>query len=356
MSQGDYPVELVLESTESAMVPRKQPKALLFDIGGVCVSRSSSILLEPLRGKISNALEHIRVKNHRHSDLQDKSIPSTLLFDFDTIRLQLLIGFQVVSPFQAILDYEIANGIPPGWVNYSISKSAPKGSWHKLERGEILMDAEFFKCFNLDLRDQQRWKDFYVQTMKKRGLSVEAVPPVPEVDGEWMFFDMMRISRTPDPWMWPALQKLKASGRFLLGALSNTVVFPPDHPYSQSSPDDPREIFDVFISSAHVGLRKPDPRIYGLALKELNRFALEHAATRGRHLGWADSIEPDEIVFLDDIGENLKAARKAGFGTVKVNLGMAYDAVTHLEELTGMELAGDHPKISSAPKIPKARL
>jgi hypothetical protein len=35
---------------------------------------------------------------------------------------------------------------------------------------------------------------------------------------------------------------------------------------------------------------------------------------------------------------------------------MAYDAVTALEELTGLELAGDHPKISSAPKIPKSRL
>ena len=37
MSQEDYPVEFVLAGIESAMAPKKKPKALLFDIGGVCV-------------------------------------------------------------------------------------------------------------------------------------------------------------------------------------------------------------------------------------------------------------------------------------------------------------------------------
>jgi hypothetical protein len=38
MSQEDYPVDFILESIESAMAPPKQPKVLLFDVGGVCVS------------------------------------------------------------------------------------------------------------------------------------------------------------------------------------------------------------------------------------------------------------------------------------------------------------------------------
>ena len=37
MSQEDYPVEFVLDSIESVMAPQKQPKVILFDIGGVCV-------------------------------------------------------------------------------------------------------------------------------------------------------------------------------------------------------------------------------------------------------------------------------------------------------------------------------
>jgi FMN phosphatase YigB (HAD superfamily) len=257
---------------------------------------------------------------------------------------------------QGILNYEISKGIPPGWVNYSISKTSPNGAWHKLERGEILMDAEFFKAFNQDLHDPQRWNDFWTQTVEKQNFQVGKVPPVPEIDGEWMFFDMMAASRVPDPWMWPTLQKLKASGKYIIAALSNTMIFPPDHEYSRAGIDPVRGSFDIFISSAHVGLRKPDPKIYELALKELNKYAKEHASTEGKGLGWADGIKPDEVVFLDDIGENLKAAKKIGFGTIKVQLGQAYDAVTALEELTGLELAGDHPKISSAPKIRKSRL
>jgi FMN phosphatase YigB (HAD superfamily) len=257
---------------------------------------------------------------------------------------------------QGILNYEISKGIPPGWVNYSISKTSPNGAWHKLERGEILMDAEFFKGFNRDLHDSQRWKDFWTQSMKKQNLEVGTIPPVPDIDGEWMFFDMMAASRAPDPWMWPALQKLKATGKYIIAALSNTMIFPPDHEYSRAGVDPVRSSFDIFISSAHVNLRKPGPKIYELALQELNKYAKENAATKGKDLGWADGVKPDEVVFLDDIGENLKAAKKIGFGTLKVHLGMAYDAVTALEELTGLELAGDHPKISSAPKIPKSRL
>ncbi len=37
MSQEDYPVDFVLDSINSAMAPLKQPKVILFDIGGVCV-------------------------------------------------------------------------------------------------------------------------------------------------------------------------------------------------------------------------------------------------------------------------------------------------------------------------------
>lgn len=218
------------------------------------------------------------------------------------------------------------------------------------------MDAGFFNEFNQDLRNPKHWKDFYTMAMKKQELEVGNLPQMPEVDGEWLFFEMMRSSRAPDPWMYPALQKLTASGKYLVGALSNTVIFPPDHEYNNFWAGDVRNIFDVFISSAHVGLRKPQPRIYELALEELNKYAKLHSGTKGEGLGWEEGIKPGDIVFLDDIGENLKAAKQAGFRTIKVDLGQAYNAVTALEELTGLQLAGDVPRISSAPKIPRPNL
>lgn len=248
----------------------------------------------------------------------------------------MLIVSQVVSPFQAILDYEIANNIPPGWVNYSISRTSPNGSWHKLERGEIKMDANFFAAFNKDLRNPTLWKQFHERLRQKQGLGVRAtLPPLPEVDAEWLFWEMMRISRSADPYMFPALKKLRASGLFVMGALSNTTIFPDGHPYNEEDPTGVKAQFDFFISSAHTGLRKPDPRIYELALKEIDRVA----KSRG-----IEGLTASNVLFLDDIGENLKAAKKAGMRTLKVTLGRTQDAVKELERITGLQLLESEDK------------
>lgn len=241
----------------------------------------------------------------------------------------MLSVFQVVSPFQAILDYELAQNIPPGWVNFSISRTSPNGSWHKLERGEIPMDAEFFAGFNRDLCNPALWKLFHEQQLKKKGLDVSTpVPPLPKIDAEWLFWEMMRISRTPDPYMFPALKKLKQSGQFLMGALSNTVKFPDGHAYNKDA-SGVKSQFDFFISSAHTGLRKPDPKIYEVAIQEMDALA----KSRG-----LPGVQPSDIVFFDDIGENLKAAKRAGLRTVKVTLGKIEDAVKELEKITGLPL------------------
>lgn len=85
-------------------------------------------------------------------------------------------------------------------------------------------------------------------------------------------------------------------------------------------------------------MRKPSPEIYALALQTLRST---HAAKNPS----SAPLLPSDILFLDDIGENLKAARAAGFRTLKVELGRAYEAVEELERITGLELSGDHPKV-----------
>lgn len=146
--------------------------------------------------------------------------------------------------------------------------------------------------------------------------------------------------------MYPALLALKASQKYILAALSNTVIYPPSHPYSTATREI-HDIFDVFISSAHVGLRKPDPAIYDLALREVDKFSKE----KGK-----GGVEAGDVLFLDDIGENLKWGQRKGFRTLKVHLGRAFEAVDELEKVTGLKLAGDHPRIPVEPKISKARL
>jgi len=216
------------------------------------------------------------------------------------------------------------------------------------------MDAAFFAGFNADLHDQTRWEAFYRAQQARNPSLPKETPPLPKLDGEWLFFDMMAAARAPDPWMYPALKALKASGRYIVAALSNTVIFPPEHEYSRGDFfDDPvRSLFDVFVSSAHVGLRKPDPEIYALALEKVDEFARANAGSeRGRAGGWSEGVKAGDVVFLDDIGENLKAAKGAGFRTIRVPLGRAYEAVEALEEVTGLELAGHHPKIPVKPNF-----
>lgn len=136
----------------------------------------------------------------------------------------------------------------------------------------------------------------------------------------------MGISREPDPYMAPALWKLKATGKWRLAALSNTSIFPPGHPFNEPQPNDVREVFDVFISSAHVGMRKPDRNIYDFTMESLRNK-------------WPDAdIQPSDVVFFDDIGENLKMAKAVGWRTVKVWLGKTDDAVRELEAITSEQL------------------
>lgn len=268
------------------------------------------------------------------------------------------LSFQVVSPFQAILDYERAKGIPPGWINHSISATNPNGSWQRLERGEIPLDKAFFAEFKRDLSDEKRWRAFYTRYLasrrKEQALhaaeeAAYTVPPPPDIDSEWLYWEMMRVAREPDPQMYPALKKLRAAadksgGKLVLAAMSNTSKFPEGHAFNDTSTAEGRQhaelvgLFDVFVSSAHVGMRKPAEDIYFYTLGRVAEFV--------RHKGWGDEgVRMEDVVFLDDIGGNLRTGRKVGMHTVKVVLGKTHDAVSELENITGLSLTDARARI-----------
>ena len=90
--------------------------------------------------------------------------------------------------------------------------------------------------------------------------------------------------------------------------------------------------FDMFVSSAHAGVRKPDPKAYELAVRELDRVSRE------KGMG---GVEAGDVLFLDDIGVNLKWAKKCGLRTIKVDLGRTKEAVKKLEDQTGVKLLDD---------------
>jgi HAD superfamily hydrolase (TIGR01509 family) len=97
-------------------------------------------------------------------------------------------------------------------------------------------------------------------------------------------------------------------------------------------------IFDVFVSSSHVGMRKPAEDIYKYCIIRLHEFV--------KTKGYGDGVKAEDIVFLDDIGTNLRTAKNLGMRTIKVTLGSVDQAVKELEKVTGLDLSdGDRARL-----------
>ncbi len=76
------------------------------------------------------------------------------------------------------------------------------------------------------------------------------------------------------------------------------------------------KLFDVIIESSKEGIRKPDPRIYQMACERIG-------------------VTPDAIVYLDDLGINLKPARDMGMATIKVT--SEQQAIDDLGRILGID-------------------
>jgi epoxide hydrolase-like predicted phosphatase len=197
-------------------------------------------------------------------------------------------GVVMGSPLHAIAAFERAHGIPAGFVNRHVVDAGPQGAWSRLERGELTLDA-FFARFDAECAAAG-------QPLSSRAM-------------------MGRIGEVaqPRPRMVAAIRAIRARG-LRTSALTNNWVGGEGGGSGTAALAD---LFDVVVESALVGLRKPDPRIYALALERLG-------------------VAAPEAVFLDDIGRNLKPARALGMQTIKVD---AEDqALADLEAVLGFAL------------------
>jgi putative hydrolase of the HAD superfamily len=90
-------------------------------------------------------------------------------------------------------------------------------------------------------------------------------------------------------------QRLARSGRYLIAALNNESQELNQYRIDRFGL---RDIFTFFFSSCLVGLAKPDPAIYRLALSVTQR-------------------RPEECVFTDDRPPNLEPAKDLGMHTIR---------------------------------------
>jgi putative hydrolase of the HAD superfamily len=181
-------------------------------------------------------------------------------------------GVVFPSPFEAFDAYEHDRGLPEGAVRALIRVSSETGAWAALERGEVTMT---------------QFHDALEEEAKLAGFALEAEALMQRVASGF----------GPRPAMVHAIARIRDAG-LTTAALTNNWIATDD----DRSPGVGRHdalAFDVVVESAVEGLRKPDPRIYELALARLG-------------------VPAAETVFLDDLGINLKPARAMGMTTIKV--------------------------------------
>lgn len=204
-----------------------------------------------------------------------------VLFDFG--------GVLSSGPFEAFSRYEEENGLPPGFIRSLNATDHHDNAWARLERSELSID-EFVEAFEIEAQ--------------QAGQRIDARAVLLLLRGE------MR------PGMLRAVEACRA--RYLVGLLTNNFL-------SGEAAGDPGGLleqvlglFDEVIESSKVGVRKPEIRFFEIACERLG-------------------ISPEEAVFLDDLGVNLKPAREMGMTTIKVT--SEAQAIADLGAVLGFDLS-----------------
>jgi putative hydrolase of the HAD superfamily len=186
------------------------------------------------------------------------------------------------SPFEEFARIEIEHGLPPDFIRTVNATNPHDNAWARLERAELGIDA-----FGLE------W-------------AAEARTLGHDFDGRRV---LEGIRGTIRPQMIAAIKACRPA--YKTACLTNNF----------GSADVVSEevaavfaLFDAVLESRVLGVRKPDPRFYELACA-------------------AVGVEPEESVFLDDLGVNLKPARALGMHTIKVT--DADQALAELERVLG---------------------
>ena len=199
------------------------------------------------------------------------------LFDFGGVVLS--------SPFEAFARYEEDNGLPAGFIRRLNATNHHENAWARLERSDVDFDT-FCALFEEEAR--------------AAGGALDARQV------------MMLLGGEIRPAMVEAIRRCRNSLK--TACLTNNFVAGGE---GERRHGDVLDLFDVIVESSRVGVRKPDPRFYEIACELLG-------------------IEPDEAVFLDDLGINLKPARAMGMTTIKVD--DPDIAIAELEEVVGFPL------------------
>jgi putative hydrolase of the HAD superfamily len=182
-------------------------------------------------------------------------------------------GVILSSPFDAFNGFEDRHGLPRDFIRTINAADPDVNAWARFERSEVTFD-EFCDLFEAECR--------------AAGHEVAARDLMPLLAGEIRLAMVQAVRRCSEEVLVTAL-------------LTNNWVSHDDRPAErvQEGRDEVLSLFDHVVESSRVGVRKPDPAFYEIACRMAG-------------------VEPAEVVFLDDLGVNLKPAAAMGMTTIKV--------------------------------------
>jgi putative hydrolase of the HAD superfamily len=200
-------------------------------------------------------------------------------------------GVLTTSPFEAFNRYESERGLPLDCIRGINATNPERNAWARFEASLIT---------------PEQFDEEFASEARAAGLDIRGSAVIELLAG------------TLRPRMIEALRLCRH--RYKVACITNNVKagHGPGMARTSERAEQIREVmglFDLVLESSKEGIRKPNPLIYVRACVGLG-------------------VQPQECVYLDDLGINLKPARELGMQTIKVV--NEDQALGELERLTGI--------------------
>jgi len=199
-------------------------------------------------------------------------------------------GVLTDSPFDNFNRFERENNLPTDFIRTVNSRNPDDNAWARFESDRI---------------GAREFDDLFADESRTLGHEVRGRDVIALLKGA-LRADMVEALR-------------RCNRHFKTACITNNVRGAAASGADDPNPDysDVFKLFGTVIESSKVGIRKPDPEIYRLACDQVG-------------------VTPQDVVYLDDLGINLKPARAMGMTTIKV--GESGPAIDALEKVLGISL------------------
>lgn len=155
------------------------------------------------------------------------------------------------------------------------------------------------KKFFIDFEDMEQRHRQCFESWERNDICLETylsevVFHAPRQFSRQEFFEFMKAQSQRFPETLQLIHALYQSGRYRLATLNNENFALNEYRIEHF---ELRKLFCAFFSSCYLGVRKPQPRIYEMALHIM-------------------AVHPEQAMFIDDRQENIQAAESLGMQTI----------------------------------------